>query len=192
MKILHLLSIIYCLIIHGCQNPRQVDHSQNDQIINNCNTLKSKLSLMSFKYGDTLNCNVLTICPIMDSWIGSIQNLEKDSELNLLGFKSCMTDSLSFDMVFNIIEKSKINSLSELFDKGESNNYKDFNIYLFLIPMKNKEEFESSNPHGDPNIYPSIVYIFKRVEISKWLFLKSEKVNSLKEYSLLQKSALDL
>lgn len=126
--------------------------------------------------------NFFEICKEPESWIGAIQGIDKPENRKKYGFKSCNTDTISFDLIFDLKERFNEAELSERFEKAEQNNYQDFKVFSFEIPMKNKKEFEENDPHGDPNTYPSVVKAYKLVN-NNWYFIRKKLINNIKEYA---------
>ena len=181
-----LLVMIFSFV--GCNN-QQTERNENVMTDSTVDSQKNIRSKLIKSWGEVSKVDFFSLCSEMESWIGAIQGaVNKDKRL--LGFKSCNTDSLSFDILMQLKNSSGDNELSMKFEEAESNGYKEFNVFAFLIPMENKEKFESGNPHGDPNIYPSVVTVYI-LDGSKWYLISKKTVNDLNEYGQLQYDILN-
>lgn len=187
--ILTMLALFYFVL--GClERPKEYKKLQDYSKFPKKADDENKSGEDSVSIGDTIFYQPFEDCKEMDSWVGMIQADSKISDKSLYGFKSCQTDKISFDLIFKLKDTTNVENISLFFSNGSNNNYKYFDIYIFRIPMKNKEYAEEHDPHGDPNIYPAEVKAYKQLSKDKWLLVSIANIKSLKEYGQFQLNVL--
>ena len=169
-KIQLIVVIALCVIGMGCHN------SDNKSVA----TVEKTTPGIAF----------LKDCKKWDEWSsGALQALDprrKDSARNLC-FSTYYGGSIPYEIIFvykgDVEHRNKIgdDSINKDFTHGCDSLFRDFDCYAFVHPMVNPDTLQDI--HGDKNVYPASVKVYKRVRDDQWLFVGQDSVHSLPELS---------
>jgi hypothetical protein len=180
---------IYCLIflvftLNSCNISSKYDENKKtDSAI----IIKAQTKILTAENPDTINffkdCEKL----MKRSWQGGLQgtNRSRDS-VGYLCFSACYDCHETYEMIFVYkggVERRKLlgyDSIRSSFKSGCNNSFKDFDCFVFVIPMKDPEK--QDDIHKTRYTFPSKVKIYKLVDSANWKPLEITSVNNFQAY----------
>jgi hypothetical protein len=132
------------------------------------------------------NCSDL----ISHSSLGSLQGVKANSDsIKNLYFADCFDCKETFQIIFVHKDSEKrqdkeYDSLSSEFHGGCSVNFKNFNCFAFIYPMRDPDK--QKNVHAMNMSFPLIVKVYERISDDNWKFVKRSIVKTFEEFSELR------
>jgi len=131
-----------------------------------------------------------------DHYSGTLQDLPKrgaDSTANLC-FSAYYDVKPTYEIIFLYkggVERRKAmgdKAVSDNFFKGCKNQYRDFDCFTFVLPLKDPQKMEDM--HASNYVFPCKVKIYRRITEDSWQSLGEYSVRTYKQYREIQFRAI--
>lgn len=126
-----------------------------------------------------------------NSSVGSLAEIDKDKDsTGYLCFADCYDCKESYEIIFvykggvSVRKRLGFEGVSKEFDNGCNNNFKNFDCFAFVNPMRDPDK--QKDEHAMNIDFPVTVKIYKRITGDTWEFVKKIKVKSFEEYQLVR------
>jgi hypothetical protein len=185
----YLIILLYVSIILGSCNLRSKDGKaqRDDTLIKENNDVNKENKNIVNTFNFLNDCNKLK----KRSWEGSLQgtNKSKDS-ISYLCFSACYDCQETYELIFVLrggVERRKhlgYDSIWSTFKNVCNNKFKDFECFVFVIPMKDPEK--QDNIHETIYTFPSKIKVYKQVDSDNWRLLCDTLVGDFNAYANLR------
>jgi len=180
-NLIYLLGLIW---ITSCGTSTNENGSKSENKKKDSVTFEENSKITFDTTGFLKNCDEL----ISHSSLGNLQGVEagKDSIMNFY-FGECFTCNETYQIIFVHKEFNKrldeaYNVLSSEFKNGCTNDFKNFNCFAFVYPMRDPDK--QKDPHAINFDFPMFIRAYERIDNDNWRFIKSRQVKNYQEYAL--------
>jgi hypothetical protein len=127
-----------------------------------------------------------------DHYSGTLQGLHQrgaDSTANLC-FSAYYDVKPTYEIIFLYkggVERRKAlgdKAVSDIFFKACKDQYRDFDCFTFVLPLKDPEKMEDM--HASNYIFPCKVKVYRRITEDAWQSLGEHSISTYKQYRELQ------
>jgi hypothetical protein len=184
-------SILLCYVIFIFVSCNISSKNETNKKTDSLYSEKSALNKENRHLGDTNNfledCRKLT----KRSWEGSLQGISRSKDsAGYLCFSACYDCQETYEMIFvfkgGVLRRKSIgyDSIWASFRNGCDNKFKDFDCFVFVLPIKDPEK--QDDIHKTIYTFPEKIKVYKQMDSIDWRLLYDTSVTDFGAYGNLR------